>query len=178
MNPLGDRFKNAVLAIIREALPNLTYLGFHEYRVVSFDEGAQTADLTPADERSALPPITAIPFRPNLAGSSALVVQDASVLVAFEAPLLYGPTRPFVAFVDKVSGAFLPPNAVVDASGTVTIGPSASSVKLAGGAEIVAGPTAAHGRPVCYGDSITWLSPGVGAIEAAPPYSVAKVTAQ
>ena len=109
---------------------------------------------------------------------SAVLTPGAVVLVEF---IEGNRSLPLIThFSTPDDPAFLPVSVALDASGTVAIGPSASTVALAGGSVVVA-PGAEDGRPVRWSDPVKIPIVGgfaIGAIQlAAPSQPVSKVTA-
>lgn len=98
-----DRFKHALAAFVRELFPTLDYMGFYEYLVVGFDTVGQTVDLQPV-QNIGLPTLTKYQIRSP--GINYTLADGTSVLVGFENR---DPTRPYVAFFDKLAGsAYVP----------------------------------------------------------------------
>jgi hypothetical protein len=102
------------------------------------------ATANPDGSASDAPPLANCPMWPGLAGLSCSPALSSHVAVVFLSP---GWSDPVVVHFDTT----LPTAAAIDATGTVSVGASATSVPIAGG-----GPPAAR-----QGDTVTVLFPGL-----------------
>jgi hypothetical protein len=120
------------------------------YTVVSVSGSGLAATLNlqatanPDGSASEAPPLANCPMWPGLAGLSCSPALSSHVAVVFLSP---GWSDPVVVHFDNT----LPTAAGIDATGTVSVGVSATSVPIAGG-----GPPAAR-----QGDTVTVLFPGL-----------------
>lgn len=118
-----DRFERAISAFVREMFPTLDYMGLYDYSVVSFDTGAQLADLAPV-KQVGLPELSQVPLRSW--GVKVNLKSGTSVLVGFEN---HDPARPYVANFDRLgSAAFLPDRTSIDATNEIDLGTASSFV--------------------------------------------------
>src|SRR5690349_7114905 len=91
----SDRFLSAAAAFVRELFPRLGFMGLFQYSVISFDDGAQTADLSPVSREIGMPDLQGVPIRlPGLVFTKLGLPAGTVVLVGFEN---YDPSKPFVA---------------------------------------------------------------------------------
>lgn len=166
-----SRLLRAIRTIARETFANYACLSPRRYRVVRLS--VDRLELQAIKVVAGLPDILPISVWPGMAGLSADVAIGAVVLVQF---IDGDPAMPIVTHFSPKDGAgFLPAKAALDATDEVRIGEHASSVVLASGdADPLSSPT---GRVVRYGDSITFLAPGPGAIAPAAPIKLSKVSA-
>ena len=164
----GDRLKRAISAFVRELFPNIDYFRPYVYVVLAWDESSQTGDLQPSTGSAGMPPLSKCPHR--FPGKFKLTAGQ-EVVVQFDNG---DPTRYFISHL----GAQLPAKSSLDATDEVDIGASASSVKLAGGSDVVVSAALGVGRVVRYGDPIVFAPPGNGIVSLPPAGGpVAKVKA-
>lgn len=136
---MSDRLSDAIRAIVRAELPELTFLGTYEYTVQRV-RGARI-DATPASDLP-LPPLVDRELSPS---TLAEVVSGAVVGSLARVQFVNGdPTRPEIVGLSAPSST-----AAIDATDTIALGAHAEAVELAGGA-------AAVGR---IGDMITVFLP-------------------
>lgn len=161
----ADRSMAALRAIVRAEDPERVAAGIWEYQVERAD--AATFDGSPTSADFPLPALVGVPYRGALAGASCVPARGTLAYVAFANQ---DSTRPvLVAF-----GPTVPEAATLDATGTLALGPSSSSVVLASGSESVS-PADAVGRFVRYGDPLTvGAATGVAALPG-PTGLVSKV---
>lgn len=135
------------LSSMVQALGGVAHLKRYRYRIVSqAGDGRLTlqAVANPDGSPSNAPDVSPLSVAPGMSGLSALYKLSSLCTVAF----LNG--DPSQAFVESFDSASLPQTLTVDATGTLKLGPSATSVALAGG-----------GAPVArQGDTVTVLFPG------------------
>lgn len=124
----------AYRAIFDQLDPNRAYRGVYEYRVVT--QSGERLNLQSVRVSTGLPDVKAVLPRPGVAGAKGQPALGSRVIVAF---VNADPTNPVViAYENAEAGGFLPLSVTLDASGSVHLGPSASSVDLAGGGQKVA----------------------------------------
>lgn len=97
-----DRFKAAILTIIREALPNLRFLGRYEYVVRSSTNTTVSAE--PVDLTIGLPAIVDAPMCSSVIGGKGTLPPGALVRVMF---VNGSPTRPEVVGLDPAAEPIL-----------------------------------------------------------------------
>lgn len=115
-----DRLLTAIRLIIRAELPQLTYFGTYEYSIQS--NSGSTVDIAPVDTTVSLPSMNGVPLISSLQGQ--VVVPNTGLCrVRF---INGDPSQPIV--VGIVS---LPSSTTIDATGQLSIGPSASKVVFA-----------------------------------------------
>jgi len=160
----------AFRALARAEDPSRDYRGIWEYSVERAD--SKTFDGNPTSSDFPLPPLVGVPYRPSLAGSSCVPAKGTLVYVAFANA---DASRPVVV----AFGPTVPSSATVDATGTLALGPSSSSVVLANATAVPTSPTtaASERRAVCYGDAVVFGVPGPGVMTLAPASSCSKVRA-
>lgn len=124
-----DRLKLSLRLLVREVFPALRFLGTYEYVVDSTSNGTCTG--RPTDATHGLPPMTKWPMRACGCGGTATPTTGNNCLVTF---VNGDPSRPIVVNLDAVVS-----KAVLDANDEVDVGPSASTVALAGGGPAIAG---------------------------------------
>lgn len=158
-----DRTLRALRALVMQMLPQLGYLGLHEYRVVSV--AGDRVDLQVVRKASGLPDLPRVEAWPGVAGAGSTPALGSLVLVEFIAT---DPARPFIAYYCPPGApGFLPTAISMDASGTVAIGASADAVDLGA----AAAPVLRHG------DTIS-ITPGNGAGVVAGIVTVTSGTAE
>ena len=136
-----DRLTAAFRALIFGELPTLRFAGLCEYSITGASSG--TVNAQPTDASLGLPAPSALPVEPNVLGESATPVAGNLCLVQF---VNSDPARPEVI-------SFGPTNAAgtIDSTGTLNIGPSASTVDLG-----VAAAPIARSSDTCA----VWFPPG------------------
>lgn len=145
---LFDQFRKLVGELLRPTV----FLGSYAYRVVDLDEGIADLQFIAVTRGPTLPDLS-VPLWSGVPGVEGDPQLGSSVLVRF---VNGDPARPYVEAYEGLSTpGFLPTRVNLDASSSVTVGGSASSVAL--GARMAASPINAvtHGVPVCYGDNIS-----------------------
>lgn len=134
----SDRLKAAILAIIRESLPQLPFLGVYEYRVFRANSG--TFDGSPVTDAYGLPDVTSVPMRPSITGGTSKMLLGSSVLIGF---INGDPGRPYVMGGDPDT-----PPTEADFTASVKIKADAPQIQLNNGVfgvarlgdAVVAGP--------------------------------------
>lgn len=87
---MDDRFKGALLTVIRAALPDLRFYVAHEYTIRRAEDG--TFDAVPSDPDGGMPAVTNAPIRGSFAGNAASkLTAGTRVLVAFVGGNRYAP---------------------------------------------------------------------------------------
>lgn len=156
--PVDHRALRVLRALVREALPNLDYLGLHQYRVVSMDNGRANLQAVKKKSGVDMPDASLAKLSPGMAGLTSVLTPGAIVLVGFADG---DPSLPVIThYATPDDPAFKPVSVSIDAA-TVQVGPSANSVELGSGSEAV-DYGSEPGRVVRYGDSI--LVPIVGGV--------------
>lgn len=125
---LLDRLKLAVRLILREEFPRLTFLGTYGGTVQRCDSDGGTIDVQPTDTSVGLPGITSVPQR--FCALTAQPQQGQLVLLQF---MNGDPTLPMI-----VGTVPVPANATLDAATHLQLGPSSSTVDVAGGGAPIA----------------------------------------
>lgn len=140
MPSASDRLLAALRSLVRAELPQLTFLGTYEFTI----QGASgsTVDVSPTDTTISLPSFTGVPLRSSLLGQ--VVTAQAVGGLALLRFINGDPTRPVCMSITSI-----PETAVLDATGEMQIGPSASTVVLNGGSLPLAR----------VGDSVTFFLP-------------------
>jgi hypothetical protein len=174
-----DRLLDSFRALVRAEFPALTFLGIYEYTVQS--SSSATVDLVPTVTSIGLPVLTGVALRASVLGE--LVTGAAVGALALIEFVNGDPTRPICVSLSSPAQT-----ATVDATGTLTLGPSAQSIELAGGLAPVArqgdavtvylgtGTTPISGTidgATSFFGTITFAGPATGIIVAGNP----KVTA-
>jgi hypothetical protein len=122
-----DRLLAALRLLVRNEIARMTYLGVYEYTVQGASPG--TVDASPASSLP-LPTLSAVPLLPSILGQTATpAARGALCRIRFANG---DPTRPVCVGI-----AAPPVDAAVDATGTLSLGPS-STVVLVGGTKPVA----------------------------------------
>jgi hypothetical protein len=117
---LYDRLLVALRALVRDMDPRRDYRGVFEYQIVAAT--SSTVDATPTDTSVGLPSVSKALLRPSILGESVTPSTGSLCLIAF---INCDPTRPIcVGVLPK------PVSATVDASATLTLGPSSASVNI------------------------------------------------
>lgn len=156
----SDRALAAMRALVRSFFPQLVYFYPHEYSVAESD--GTTFSGTPTDATISPPLTTRVPYSPSLAGSSCVVPVGTLAHVVF---VNADPSKPRCVGFDLPA---IPTQATVDASSTMNVGPSASTVQV--GSTFAATPITAVGHFPRYGDGVS-IVPAVG-----PPLAVGVLT--
>lgn len=102
----------SLLAMVREALPELPFYGFYEYSV--FAQAGDRISGRPTDASLGLPDIEGVPMWRSAGGVKGTLAPGGKVLVGF---VNGSPTRPYVAFVHPdatVLTATLAPSVALD----------------------------------------------------------------
>jgi hypothetical protein len=151
---VSDRVFDALRRFVAELMRPTLWHGSYEYRVVDVANGK--ADLQAVRKIKTafglidLPPIDSVPIWSGIPGGGGDPALGSSVLIGF---VDGDETRPYVKAVEGESGAgFIPTRAILDASGNVYIGTSATRAHI-GGAEPNSVPLA-PGRFVRWGDIV------------------------
>jgi hypothetical protein len=134
---ISGRILEALRSIIRNELPQLTYLGEWEYSVFAISADGSTADLTSALPTIPLGNLNAVPLAPGLLGESVHLAVGTTVRVRF---VNADPSRP------EIVGGNKPP-VTSNVQATAELDLNAPIVKIAGG-----GPPVAR-----YGDGVQVL---------------------
>jgi len=121
MSDATSTLRGALARAIRRELARMGILIAAEYRVVT--QSGPYVELQIVTKSAGLPDTSRVLSRPS-AGYAPTYQLGSLVLVAFVAG---DPSRPFIAFGPEV-GSSTPPGVTVDATGTLTLGPSASAV--------------------------------------------------
>lgn len=125
----SDRIVAAIRALIALEFPRLRFLGVYEYVVQA--ASVATVDVAPTDTTIGLPSLSGLPLSSSILGEA---VSGAAVGAVALVQFVNGdPGRPEVVSLSLPSK-----NSTVDATGTLSLGPSATLVKLAGGTAPVA----------------------------------------
>lgn len=139
--------RNAVRRMVREDFPEMIY-GFPRTYIVTAVRGDGRLDLAPPADAPELPVLPAvdqwldgIQLTPNVGDQVVVSFRDAN------------PTRPMVTS-DMPLRSSTPAAVKIDATGTVSVGTSATDVNL-GSPSFVATPVTAPGHFVRYGDPVT-----------------------
>ncbi|AKT38250.1 hypothetical protein [Chondromyces crocatus] len=142
-----ERTLRTLRALVRESLPEYTFLGRYRYRVVRHVQ--HRLDLQVVRKRSGLPDILLVPIHPGMAGLSAELTPGAIVLVEF---VEGDPRLPIVThFSAEDEPGFLPVELALDATNAVRLGAVASTVELGSGAASVV----RHGDTIALRDPVT-----------------------
>jgi len=154
----ADRTLAAMRALIASVFPSLRFYLAHEYSVQGSDGATFSGVPTDPTFSPALP--TRVPYSPSLAGSSAVVPNGALAHVVF---INGDPSKPRCVGFDLPT---IPTSVAVDATGTASIGTSASSVVLAAATPVITSPAAAtlQRRVVCYGDTVSVGGSAIGPV--------------
>lgn len=142
----SDRALAALRALVRSFFPQLVYWFAHEYSVAESD--GTTFSGTPTDTTVSPQLTTRVPYSPSLAGSSCVVPVGTLAHVVF---VNADPSKPRCVGFDLPA---IPTQATVDATGTMTVGPSAGTVQVGKTFNVIS-PTDAVGHFVRYGDAVT-----------------------
>jgi hypothetical protein len=164
-----DRAAAALRAFIVSVFPQALYWITHEYSVQESDGTTFTG--TPTDATFSPPLPVRVPYAPALAGAVSTVPAGTLAYVGFANA---DPGKPFLV---RFGPGATSTTTTVDA-GTVNVGPTASSVVLAGASAVSTSPTtaASERRVVCYGDPVV-IGLSTGTITLAPASSCSKVRA-
>lgn len=158
---------------VERAVPWARFGLLYRYRVLEM-VGVR-ANLRAVAKRAGVPDAIAVDMAPGMAGLSAELTPGATVLVTF---IEGDPALPIVTHFERVGqSGFLPVSLALDASGTVQIGASASSVELGGDATISGTQANTERRFLRLGDPIIFSAPGPGILAAPPanaPFSTAR----
>jgi len=140
-----DRTLAAMRLLITAQDPSRGFRSIYEYSVTACD--GHTVSGVPLDPTEAPPLPEGVPYRPGLAGSFAVPVPGSLAYVFFANG---NPSKPRLLSFDET----LPTSSTVDASGQVSVGPSAAHVQLASGFDLL--PLGGEiGRVVRYGDLVS-----------------------
>ena len=137
-----DRLLTSLRLLIRGELPQLTYFGVYEYSIQN--ASGSTVDVAPVDTSTGLPSIQGVPLVSALLGQTA-TASSGLCRIRF---INGDPTRPVC-----VGLAQLPASSGVNATGTLSIGPSASKIVLNNGTLGVArlgDQVTIYISPLCY----------------------------
>ena len=118
----SDRLLAFVRALIRAEIPQYDYLGLYEYAIQGVDPSSGVINGSPTDTTLSLPPISGLTLRPSLVGENVIATVGSLCLVEF---INADPTRPQIVSIGETIF-----NGTIDATDTVNVGPSASSVDL------------------------------------------------
>lgn len=121
-----DKVWSSIRALIRADNTRFTFLGIYEMTVQGVSADGTTVDVSPIDTTQSLPSLVKVKVRLPIATATVAIGQRC--IIAF---LNGDPTKPVMVNSDPV-----PLNATHDASGTLNVGPSASSVAIAGGSGV------------------------------------------
>lgn len=127
-----DRLLSAFRALVRAEDPNRAYRGIYEYRVGAVT--TTTADVSPTDSSLPLPSILRVPLAHSLLGEAVLLTVGTTCLLGF---VNGDPARPVLIGV-TANADQTPQNTTVDATAAMKLGPSATSVAIAGAGSPVA----------------------------------------
>ena len=131
-----DRLMTAIRLLIRAEVPQNTYFGVYEYSIQNVT--GQTVDAAPTDTTISLPTINNLPIFPSVLAEQVSGISTGSLcLVRF---VNADPSRPEVCSITNIST-----NATVDATDTVTLGSSNTTVVALGGGSA---PVARQGEQV------------------------------
>lgn len=175
-----DRFMGAIRAIIRSELPRLKYLGTWEYSTIGVNAD-NTVNATPTDSDAGMPTLNSLAIVSGPEGGTGTPSVGNRCYVRF---INGDPTRPVV-----VGNQAVVRTATIDATETVNIGPSATTVVLAGGDAPIArdgdavsvflptGPLTITGSflpgipplPGTFAGTITFTGPAAGIITTGQP---------
>lgn len=120
----ADRLLASFRALVRAEFPQLTYVGVYEYTITG--SASSSIECRPTDTTIPLPALSKVTLLPSVLGESVAPPSSGSCLIAF---VNADPTRPVCISITSPSKT-----ATVDATQSMSIGPSASSVSIAGGA--------------------------------------------
>lgn len=79
---MADRFKDAIIAIVNELIPERKFLATVEYRVTKSDGGKIEA--IPSDDSSGYPQLRSVPVRGAFGANGSTLAEGASVMIAWE----------------------------------------------------------------------------------------------
>ena len=116
-----DRLLTSIRNLIRGEFPQYTFAGLWEYSIQAVNSTG-TLDLQPTDTTISLPDLSNVGFSPSLLAESSMATMGSTCLVEF---VNGDPTRPRVISIGAT--VFM---GTIDASQTINVGPSASSVNL------------------------------------------------
>lgn len=117
---------DALLAIAREAWPRAAYCAPYRYRVI--DHVASRVRLQAVRAGAGLPDLLYISVLPGVAGAEATLRAGSLVLVQF---IEADPAQPVVTHFEAAGGdGWLPIALVIDASDSITIGASTTTISL------------------------------------------------
>lgn len=161
-----ERTLRTLRALIRESLPELTFLGRYRYRVVR--QVGRRLDLQVVRKRSGLPDILLVPVHPGMAGLAAELTPGTIVLVEF---IEGDPRLPIVThFAAEDEPGFLPVELAIDATNKVRVGAAAGAVELGS----AAAPVIRDGDTVSVGATAGVISLVSGTAEIPPAISKVK----
>lgn len=121
-----DRILAYLRMLVRAEFPRLSFFGLYEYAVQG--GSGTTYEIAPTDSSIALPGGNGFPLRVSLA--TADLPHGSLVIVCF---LNGDPSKPAI-----VGASPQPTNMTIDVTATMSLGPSAALVKLAGGGAAIA----------------------------------------
>lgn len=125
-----DRLLTAIRALIRAEFPQYTYAGLYSYTIQSINSGTGAIDCMPVDTTVPLPGLSNISLSPSLLGDLCLATAGSVCLVEF---VNADPSRPVVVSIGATNFT-----GTVDASQSMAVGPSASTVNLGAAAMPIA----------------------------------------
>lgn len=175
---IETRLVKALKALFPVLLPERAFLCPRKYRLVRMRPSLSSSDNTRAElqivsKATGLPDLLLIDIWPGVAGSWANLQPGTFVLVDF---IDGDPGQPIArSFATADDPAWRPIDVTLDCTGTMKLGPSASTVDIASGSEVLAVPGTELGRPVRYGDTIVFpvgaaMTPtGMPVLASAPP---------
>jgi hypothetical protein len=120
---LSDRLLTAIRAIIRSEMPTVTYCGTYEYQANGVNSDG-SINCTPIDPTVPLPGINNVPLRTSTTGGTSKPTVGNKVLIRF---VNCDPTRPICVGCDALVNTV-----TIDATQTVTIGPSVGQAVMIG----------------------------------------------
>jgi hypothetical protein len=130
----ASRRLSAFRAIVDQLDPDRKFRGTYEYRIVT--QNGTRLNLQPVSTVVGMPTLSNVMVRPGVAGCQAQYHLGARVIVGF---VNADPGRPVViAFEDADGPGFLSTALTIDAMTSVAVGPSATSVAVAGSGSPIA----------------------------------------
>lgn len=164
-----SRLLDDLRAVVLACLPTSPFWVPRRFRVIEMASDNRVK-LQAVVKALGLPNVLPVSMSPGMAGVWAKLTPGVLVIVQF---VDGDPSMPLITHFEGPDGAgFLPVEATIDAVSVVAIGPTASTVELGSGADVVADPT---GRFVRWGDSVVFPGPGIAVLAAAPGTATAKV---
>lgn len=123
---IADRFKDAIIAMINDVIPERKFLAHVEYSVTQSANGKVEA--IPADQTSGYPPLRDVPVRGFFGANGSTLPKGASIMIGWERGRR---EAPYVANVLDIPKTY-------DAKATTSASINAPTITLNGGVQPIA----------------------------------------